>query len=250
MRFNSRAQASSYIDAGQLSGNSSAELYRDINRASPDYDALINKIRDIQSARRQAEMNYAGKVGKGKMEGNVIFQRQKATSDLEGARLKAKADIKMAGLLGALGSDVTASVYKKLNPEPDPPPPIQLDLEKLYEPIIERMENATSGSAEVPIPWSYDPNSGTWIDPQPNWGRGLLPSSVEQEQTQGAAQVSTPLGTPQVFEGDAGDGTRFLPSSAPLQYTPSALPAPAAPQREFIPGSIEEQQYIQDRYFY
>ena len=241
MRFNSRAQASSYIDAGQRSGNSSRELYRDINRASPDYTALINKIRDIQSARRQAEMNYAGKIGKAKMEGNVIFQRQKATSDLESARFKAKADTKMAGLLGALGSDVVSTVYDKVTPEPKPPAPQFIDLDPIIKKYTQPLEDLFDYEPAVII-------DGKVYDPNPNYGLEMpeMPSYIEQEQTDGAPQVSTPnMMIPNLnsdnlefFPGETGDGTTFMPSSAPLQYDP-ILRTPTL-----------EEQYYQDRYTY
>ena len=194
MKFNSRANSASYMNAGQLSGNSSAGIFQNIKDASPDYAGLIKKLDEIKTSNKRALLKQEGKIGTARMDADVIRTRQKTVTDLEVAQRAYDRERKFAGFLSALGGDVVNTyldLKKGKKEEPPTKKPYTASTKFFEERIRELEDKLTDYDSGAELPPPFLPNGEVnpiYLD---------VPNSIENTQTSGVTQPATPAQTAQ-----------------------------------------------------
>lgn len=208
MRFNSinNANVSNYVDAGRSSGRSSQGILDSIKKASPNYAQLGKTFQDIDSSKAQQSMKADANILKNVIKGNQYKEEQKLIADFGLARTKADVGQRMAGYLGALGGDFAKSAAKAFMPEPEKPAPVQYDLSNIEARIKAQSEQLKAMQAVYGGP---DGPVKAYIKD------GVVINPLQNQQVEGAPQVSTPSGQ--------------LPTGTPTAPAPVPAPAPAAP---------------------
>ena len=194
MRFNSisRPNVGSYISAGRASGDSSANILNAIVESRPDYPGMIQTYQDAESAKRQALIKAETDAIKGIISANAKRTVGKNRVDIAAADARAERRSRFAGYLGALGSQVAEDVADAFKPKKKP------IVEKTADPnadgstikfIEEQLEELRREREEL-----GDPKERPTAPTAPTMPElpGSGPNEVEQTQTQGSPEVSTP----------------------------------------------------------
>lgn len=222
MQFNSlrNANVANYIAAGRASGKSSQGTLDAIKKAAPNYAAITQVIQDAKSAKSQAAQKANAEALSGAMTANRITTIGELKADFDLAKTKSREKRRFAGYLGALGQSVVGDIAEAMRPEKKLP-----EIAKPYMPdegifddrlndALERLEQLRTNPTAAPVkPTLPDISPGAPGGPV---GVPPAPNGLQNTQTDGAPQVSTPTQQVSYQGGSMSWRGQGIPTSAEL----------------------------------